>query len=351
MSQKKVTIIVLTYNSSKYLDGLFGSLEKMERGSLAVKVVAIDNGSSDGTTDIIRQKFPWVSVQDSGGNFGFAGGNNIVMRQALERGDDYVYLLNPDTEVESNFLLEAVRAAESDPNIGSVQSLLLLHPERDLVNSTGNAIHFLGFGYCCDYRKQVEQIDRETVRDITYPSGAGMLLRCSALRQVGLFDTRLFMYHEDLDLGWRLRLAGYRNVLAPKSVVWHKYEFSRSIGKWYYMERNRYIVLLKNLRLWSIIVLAPGLIATEVFMAFPAVRGGWWPKKVKALVYFLKPRAWKHIWREREAVAGIRRISDREAMRRFTYEIRDQNGVSMFTMFVANPLMARAWWVMKKLIR
>jgi GT2 family glycosyltransferase len=351
MPQKKVTIIVVTFNSSKYLDGLFGSLAKINEGDLFIEVLVVDNGSVDGTVGMIREKWPWVDLHEAGVNLGFAAGNNLGIRVALDRRDDYVYLLNADTEVERDFLVEAVAAMETDASIGSAQSLLLLHPERELVNSAGNAIHFLGFGYCDDYRRPVEQVDRENIRDIAYPSGAGVLLRCSALRQVGLFDEQLFMYHEDLDLGWRLRLAGYRNVLAPRSVVWHKYEFSRSIKKWYLMERNRYIVLFKNLRAWSLLVLAPGLLATELFMLLPAVRGGWWPKKFKALAYFLTPAAWQHIWRERASVSGLRRIGDRQVMALFTSEIRDQDGQSPFVMFVANPLMNRAWWLCKKIIR
>jgi len=350
MRNKKVTIILVTYNSSRFVDGCFSSLKKMNRTGLDVRVVALDNDSYDGTLDLIKENHPWVEARASGGNFGFAGGNNIVIREAIERGDDYVYLLNLDTEVDPDFLVEAIKVMESDESIGSVQSLLLLHPEKDLVNSTGNAIHFLGFGYCQDYRRNVEDVDTETVRDIAYPAGASVLFRCSTLRRVGLFDEELFIYHEDLDLGWRMRLAGYRNVLAPKSKVWHKYEFSRSIGKWYYMERNRYIVLFKNLRLWSLLLITPGLVATETMMAFTAIRGGWWRKKIRAMGYFLNPAVWKYLSRERSRVNALRRVGDKSAMEIFTYEIRDQEGTSFFVTLVANPLMGRTWAIIKHLI-
>lgn len=346
----KVAVIVLTYNSSKYLDGCFGTLARMDRTGLDVEVVAVDNGSTDGTRDMIRKNWPDVRVVDSGGNIGFAAGNNLAMREALESGSDCVFLLNHDTEVDPGFLREAVRAMESDPKIASVQSLLLLHPERDLVNSTGNAIHFLGFGYCMDYRKNVGDIDREKVRDIAYASGAAVLYRADALREAGLFDDSLFMYHEDLDLGWRLRLCGYRNVLAPKSVVYHKYEFSRSIGKYYYMERNRYIVLLKNMRLWTFAVLAPGLVLAETALMFSAFRGGWWRKKLRALTYFLDPRPWRRILKERDHVERIRKVSDREIARVLTPVIRDQESTSLFAHFIANPLMEGAWKLTRLII-
>ncbi|MEA3248769.1 MAG: glycosyltransferase family 2 protein [Patescibacteria group bacterium] len=346
----KITVIVLTYNSSRYLDGCFGTLGRMETDGLEVKVVAVDNGSSDGTPDEIRKRWPRVKVVDSGGNIGFAAGNNLAMRRAVDSGDDYVFLLNHDTEVEPGFLKEAVLAMERDPKIGSAQSLLLLHPERDLVNGTGNAIHFMGFGYCMDYRKRADSIDRETVRDIPYASGAAVLYRCDSLRTTGLFDDSLFMYHEDLDLGWRLRLCGFRNVLAPKSVVYHKYEFSRSIGKYYYMERNRYIVLLKNLRLWTFVVLAPGLVLTEAVLMLAAFHGGWWRKKFQALMYFMDSRSWRNILAERGRVEKIRKVSDRRIVREFTPVIRGQESTSLFAHFIANPLMEAAWRLMRLFI-
>jgi len=173
----------------------------------------------------------------------------------------------------------------------------------------------------------------------------------AALKQVGDFDERFFMYHEDLDLGWRLRLAGYRNVLAPKSVVWHKYEFSRSIGKWYYMERNRYLVLFKNLRLRTLIVLAPCLVLAEAGMAVPAAFGGWWGKKVRALTYFLRPSVWSYIIRERERVAAWRKVSDREIFSLFTPTVRDQEKASLFAEWVVNPLFEVTWKVVRPFIR
>ncbi|MFH2063373.1 MAG: glycosyltransferase family 2 protein [bacterium] len=349
----KVTVVVLTFNTLKsgYLEGCFDTLAATNTDGIELEVMAVDNCSSDGTPDEIRRRWPGCRVIDSGGNWGYAGGNNLGIQQALDGGSDYVYLINHDTEVDPDFLVEAVRVAQADETVGCVQSLLLLHPDRELVNSTGNAIHFLGFGYCLDYRRPRTDIDTEAVREVAYASGAGALYRADVLRLVGGFDPTFFMYHEDLDLGWRIRLAGYRNVMAPKSVVWHKYEFSRSIGKFYYMERNRYLTLFKNLRLRNLLVLAPFLVVAEVGLALPAVRGGWWLKKLKSLFYFLNPKVWRHVIAEREKVASWRRVSDREIAALFTPVIRDQEQPSLFAMWVANPLLEVTWKVLRPLIR
>lgn len=348
--QTKVAVVVVTYNAMPYLDGCLGPLRDMAHPGLDVEVVVVDNASTDGTAGAVRRDHGWTTLVETGENLGFAGGNNVGIRRAMDGGAEFVFLLNQDTVPTEGFIAEAVKVARADERIAAVQSLLLLWPEKDLINSAGNAIHFLGFGYCTDYRVPVGRWRHSGVPEIAYASGAAVLLRASALERAGLFDEELFLYHEDLDLGWRLRLAGFSNVLAPHSVVHHKYEFSRSIGKYYYMERNRWIVLLKNCRLWTLIVLLPGLLAAEAGLALSAARGGWWPKKLAASLYFLRPRAWAHIFAERDRVARIREVGDREIVRLFTPAIRDQETPSPFVRFAANPLMALAWGVMRLLI-
>jgi len=346
---RKVVVLIVTYNARKYLDGLFGSLARRQDGPHQVEILVVDNASTDGTADAVAAAYPWVKLVRSAANSGFAGGNNVGLRQALASGADHVYLLNQDTEVEPGFLLEALAVAGSADDVGSVQSLLLLHPDRDRINSTGNAIHFLGFGYCRDNGRRLAGTKLDQ-REIAYGSGAGLLLSAAALRRVGLFDEILFLYHEDLDLGWRLRLAGFRNVLAPRSVIYHKYEFSRSVGKFYYMERNRYLVLWRNFRLWTMLVLLPWLFLSEFGLFAAAVRSGWWREKLRVYAYFFRPAAWKHIRQGRREVAKFRKVGDREIVRLFTPVIAYQDVAGPFTRTVANPLMTVLWSVLRLLI-
>jgi GT2 family glycosyltransferase len=261
--------------------------------------------------------------------------------------------LNHDTEITPDFLVKAVAAARQDPKIGSVQSLLLLSPDKDLVNSTGNAIHFLGFGYCLDYRRKAADVQKEyagTRREIAYGSGAGVLFRCDLLKKIGLLDEELFLYHEDLDLGWRVRLAGFKNVFVPESVIFHKYEFSRSISKYYFMERNRYVVFLKNLRVRSLVVLLPFMLGAELGLLPAAIRSGWWREKLRSYAYFFLPSTWRRISRERREMAKLRVVSDREIVRLWSSTISYQEVAGTFTKYVANPLMTATWAVIRNLI-
>lgn len=348
--RKKIAVVVVTHNAERYLDDCFGSLAAADRHGLDVDVIVVDNASSDATAARLRRDHPAIRLLANKKNLGFAGGNNAGIRTALDEGADYVYLLNHDTEVALDFLAEAVKVAEADEKIAAVQSLLLLHPAKDLINSAGNAIHFLGFGYCRDYRRPAAGWRHTGIREIAYASGAAVLYRASALRQAGLFDEELFLYHEDLDLGWRLRLAGFSNVLAPHSVVYHKYEFSRSIAKYYYMERNRYIVLFKNLRLWTLALLLPWLLLSEAALFLAALRTGWWKQKLRVYLYFLNPGAWLRLGRERARIQGSRQVSDREIVRLFSPAIEFQDVTGPFTRYVANPLMALLWGALRLFI-
>src|SRR3989344_5635815 len=241
----RVAIIIVCYNGREYLPDCLTSLQAVDYPKERYSIIVVDNASSDHSVEYLREHWTNVAVTVLPKNTGFAGANNIGLRQAMEQGYDYAFLLNQDTVVTPGFLREAVAVAEADLTIGAVQSKLLRFGTNE-INSWGNVIHFLGFGYAGGNREPDQPI---SVQEIAYPSGAAVLLRCSALKTVGILDDAFFMYHEDLDLGWRLWLAGYRCLLAPASVVYHKYEFSRSMQKYFWMERNRYLVILTHYRL------------------------------------------------------------------------------------------------------
>ncbi len=314
-TQTRVAIVTVTYDSAKDVDACFGSLAAARLNG--ARAIAVDNASSDGTAAAIRERHPWVDVIDAGSNLGFAGGNTLGIRRALEAGAEWIYLLNPDTDVDPAFLEEALAVADADPRAAAVQSLLLLHPDRDRVNTAGNAIHFLGFGYCGSYRARRGDVPPEP-REIAFASGAAVLLRAAALSEVGAFDETLFLYQEDQDLGIRLRLAGWRARVAPRSVVWHHYAFSRNRAKYFWLERNRYLVLAKNLRARSLVVLAPFVLLADLALLPVALAGGWLPEKLRAWRALLSPALRAHVRAERARVRALRRISDRELARWFT---------------------------------
>ncbi|MBI2099142.1 glycosyltransferase family 2 protein [Candidatus Uhrbacteria bacterium] len=362
----RVAVIYLLYNGRQYLADCFASLEAMNYPAKDAEIFVIDNGSSDDGLIFFKNeilpksgtKLSKINLIENKENLGFAEGNNIGMRLALEAGFDYIYLLNQDTEVDPNFIFETVKLAEEAKSAGSIQSLILLHDNKTTVNSFGNAIHFLGFGYARGYGMNLSDVEKliaekisfEKNFKIAYGSGAGVLYRASALSEMGLFDKELFLYHEDLDLGWRLRLAGYENILAPRSWIYHKYEFSRSIKKYYWMERNRFMVMFKLYKLPTLLLLAPALLAAEAGLLLFSLRSGWFEEKIKGYKYFLSLNNWKNLLKARQMAQKARKKSDCEIVDLFTPAILFQDFKNPFVLYFVNPLLILYWVIARAFI-
>jgi len=334
----KVYIIIVTYNAQDYLKDCLGSVFSFLPKEQAVNVVVVDNNSSDGTIDFIKENYPQIKLIENKKNLGFAGGNNLGMKYAIDRGADYIYLLNQDTIVEEGWLDKVLSLAESDSQAGAVQSLLMLWPEKERINSWGNEIYFLGLGFAGGYRKLNHKKNKLEKKEIAYPSGAAVLLRVNILKEIGLFNSEFFMYHEDLDLGWRMNLAGYKILLAPESIVYHKYEFSRSIKKYYFMERNRFWVLLQNYKWLTLILFLPALIVMNLGLLFSAAKGGWLREEFKAYKYYFNGRVWKNLLDNRKIVQDKRKVKDREILKLFTGKIDFQEVNSLIVNFILNPI-------------
>jgi len=225
----------------------------------------------------------------------------------------------------------------------------LLHPETDKINSLGNATHFLGFGYCLGYRDLATKHQDLRVKDIFYPSGAAVLFRAEALNKVGLFDERFWMYNEDQDLGWRLWLSGYKIVLAPAALVYHRYEFSRSISKYYYMDRNRILAILKNYHWLTLLLIIPAGIIMELGLAFFALKSGWFKKKLAVWGYFLNPFHWVYIIKARGAIQKKRVLKEKEIVKMISGRIWYQE-VDSPLLRLANVFLSIYWFCIKRLI-
>lgn len=355
----RVAIIYLSYNTRPFIDEVVSSLENLRYPKDRLAFVIVDNHSPDGSADVIRERvlpksgvsLPRVTFFENPTNEGFSDGCNIGIRYALDKNFDYIYLLNNDAKFHPNALREAVTFAEADARIGSVQSLMLLWQQPEIVNSTGGMIHFLGFGFVRDNGRRVADMSVQDGEEINYASGAAVLYRASVLGQVGLLDPFYFMYHEDLELGWRIRLAGFKNVLARNSIVYHHYEFKRSIAKFFWMERNRILVHFSHLHVRTLLLLIPWMFLLEIALILFAIKGGWLKNKTAVYASFLKPSVWKYVREKRRASHAIRLVSDREIVRLWTARIEHQGTNNPVVEKFGNPLLAFVWSMLKFCIR
>ena len=334
---KQIAVLIVTYNGFTYLEDCLSSLRESEHDGFDVKVYVVDNASSDNTCDYIRCNYPDVKLIALCENLGFAGGNNHGW-QTIEKElphCDLLYLLNQDTVVDRDFLVEAAAYLESHPESGAVQSLLLLHPETDLINTAGNRLHFLGFGLPSYYR--APRADAPASGIIAYPSGAGVLLRCDLLHQLGLFHPDLFLYLEDAELGLKLHLAGRPPHVCDRSVVYHKYQFGTTIGNYYYLERNRLWLLAVHFQLKTLLIMLPAMVVMEMGQLLYASRHGLLKQKVKALLAFANPGFLRRMLDQRHEIQSRRVVSDHSLLALLSDEIESPHLDSWLLKHVANP--------------
>jgi GT2 family glycosyltransferase len=248
MSRLSVYIIVLTWNGWRDTRECLRSLTPVIDDGM--RVLVVDNGSTDGTPDKAREAFPRVEVIENGRNLGFPGGNNVGIRHALDEGADHIILLNNDTVVDRGFARELVAVAERDPEIGMVTSKIYFHDRPDVLwfaggdfsTLTGRSRH-AGFG-------EVDRGQFDEVEEIGRPCGCSLLVTRPFLEEVGLLDEDLFLYGEEIDWVLRARRRGYKCLLAPRSKVWHKWAAGtgggRSGNHLYYGVRNMLLVLRRH---------------------------------------------------------------------------------------------------------
>ncbi len=344
---KKITIVIVTYNARQYLPECLSSVYHQNYPKNLVKIVVIDNDSSDNTIEYLKSNYPEIKVIANRHNAGFAKANNQGWFLAEKNGSDCLALLNQDTIVEPNWLLRMSKILEHDEKVAIVQPKLLLYPEKDLINSFGNSIHFLGFAFCNKYREKNNQ-SITTPFELPYASGAACLIRMSALEKIGLFNSDLFMYHEDVDLGWRARLAGYKVMLDPLAVVWHKYNYSKAKYKFYYMDRNRFIVMFANYRLATVIVFLPVLVVMELGIFLFSIKNGWFKEKIKGYGWLWANM--KKVVERKLNSSEIRKVSDRKILSQFVGAIKFQELDNPILKFVVNPITQAYFWVASKII-
>lgn len=238
-------IILLTWNRWEDTEACLQSLLPVV--SEHIRVLVVDNGSTDGTPGNVRRCFPRCEVHENGKNLGFPAGNNVGIRHALAEGADYVVLLNNDTVVDRRFAGELIAAAQRNPSAGMISSLIFFHDRPGIVWFAGGHIStWTGRSRHAGYL----QADRGKFTGdvpIDRPCACSLLVTRRFLETVGLMREGLFLYGEEIDWMLRARRLGFRCVLATRSKVWHKVSSSTKSSPQpvflYYSTRNMLTVL------------------------------------------------------------------------------------------------------------
>lgn len=245
MEYPLVSIITVNYNHPEVTCELLASLRHISYPRY--EIIVVDNASPDDDPTMIKENFPEIIFIQTSENLGFAGGNNLAIRQAK---GDLILMINNDTEVEPGFLEPLVRKFQTNPNTGAVSPKIKFFFKPDTIQFAGLSpinpytIRSWGRGYGC---VDTGQFDEDAATNFVH--GAAMMVSRDVLQKVGLMAETYFLYYEELDWGARIRKAGYELWFVHDSVVLHKESISTgklSPFKTYYMNRSRLLYLRRN---------------------------------------------------------------------------------------------------------
>jgi len=340
-----VSIIVLNYNAGELLENCITSLKKSTYTNL--EIIIVDNISSDNSQNKCKEKFPDIKLIQNNKNLGYCGGNNVGIREAKGK---FIVILNPDTIVEPDCFDELI-AAHNKFGDGLYQPKILSLNEENIIQSTGNMLHIFGFGFARDKGNKV--IDRkEKIEKIGYASGTCLFMSKEVIDKVGFLDEFLFLYHDDLDLGWRAAQVGIDSYYVPRSKIFHveSYSLKWSAKKFYWLERNRKYCLQTHYSKETYKKMRLSLMLVDFFVWMFYFSKGFIGVKIKAELDIRKNR--KLIQKKYNELEKKKIISDIELIKRFPDEIFVPTNVSQQSMNIRfNSILTKLSKEMKKKIR
>lgn len=277
------------------------------------QLIVVDNHSSDGTVDAVREIAPAATVIEADSNLGFAAGSN---RGAAAASGELLVFLNPDATPANGFR-EAIEGPLNDGRGWAAWQGLVTAEQGRVVNTRGGLVHFSGIAWAGGAGESLAV--ESTAAEPGFVSGACLAIPRARFERMGGFAEEFFLYHEDVDLSLRLRLAGGTLGVVLGARVDHDYEFDKGPGKWRRLERNRWATLIRTYPAALLAVLAPALALTELALAPISIAGGWFGQKTASWADLA--RTAPQLWRERRQVQATRAIPARRFARALTPDL------------------------------
>ncbi|WP_037331541.1 glycosyltransferase [Saccharopolyspora rectivirgula] len=259
-----VSVIVVNYRGAEDTTTCLRSLHtELDYPADRLEVVCVDNASGDGSAERIRSAFPQVRLIESETNLGFAGGCNLAARNA---SGEVLAFLNNDARPDRNWVRAAVDLLRAEPTVGAVASKVLDWEGRH-IDFVDGGLTWFGMGYK-RHAGQPDDGSHDAARDVLFGTGSALFVRAELFAELDGFDERYFMFYEDVDLGWRLNLRGWRVRYEPASIAYHRHHASMhgisSAREHYLLERNALATLYKNVSDETLAKVLPAALALSV---------------------------------------------------------------------------------------
>jgi GT2 family glycosyltransferase len=272
-----VSVIILNYNAGELLLNCVESIRKSTYNNL--EIIVVDNVSSDGSQTRCKEEYPDVRLIQNKENLGYCEGNNVGIRKANGK---FIVVINPDTEVSPTWLHELLNA-QKKLGEGIFQPKILSLKEKDILQSTGNMIHLFGIGFSRDLGI-IDSGKHDTVERVGYAAGTCFFTSAEVFKKVGLFDPFIFLYHDDLDFGWRAAQIGIKSFYIPTSKIFHvkSYNLKWSSKKFFWLERNRKYCIQTHYSKDTLLKMKLELILSEIIIWAAYISKGFLIAKIKA---------------------------------------------------------------------
>ena len=294
------SIVIVNYQGRGKLGRCLDALAL--QSGVELETIVIDNASADGSLDEAEGRAGIMAVRNPQ-NVGF--GRACNQGAHLARGRVLLFL-NFDSVPEPGWACALVALLDARSEAGAAQGVVLRDPEGD-VNTAGNRVHYLGFGWA-PQGGSPPSLDAAPYETFC-ASGAALAVRRDVFEQVGGFWEAMFLYQEDADLSWRIRLAGYTVLCCPAARSHHAYDFSRNPGKYFHLERNRLLMVGANYEAGTLLRLAPALVASQLALLGLSCLRGFGRAELKAVGSAVA--AVPEIRRQRVRVRALRKLRDR----------------------------------------
>ena len=336
---KKVTAIIVNWNDKDVIVECIQSILDQNRNK--IDIIISDNGSKDDSVEFIRKRFPSIKIIENGKNLGF--GSAINRGLGLAKGD-YLLFLNSDLKLHSKCVGELAKVLENDSNVGGTIPKILHIDQQNIINSLGVLINYTGIAY----PNLLGQKDPGYQEPFESACGGIFMLKREVYETVGGFDEDLFLYHEDHDLSWRIRLAGWHLKVIPQAIMCHHYKFNKGILKYYSSEKNRLHILLKNMEVKTLALISPALIIVEFSQWFHAAINKWFLLKMKS--YFEILILLPSILTKRKKQKYLRKVPDKEITRIYQGTLAVSGMDNSLLTNLLSPALNTYWKIIRHLI-